>query len=358
MRPGPSTDALAGSVVVGVRMESMLGREVLATSIPAWDVVLDETDDRVVPGELTFTVPLVCLPTHDRHPLANMGQRVHVTQVLTCDGVPSSVEIGWYKIDSWSEEDDGVKVTARDLLMVLDENPLTWPSSPPAGATVLSEARRMCAPLPVVLDAGVVDRAVPRTTQWGTSRTENLRDLADSYGLAYRVEPDGYVHLRPAEAGGTPVAYYSAVDSGAPGARPGHLISAPRSSVDRRPNRWTVVGTQGSGDEEQQFAATVENTAPPFDPDTYGWVTARYEMNMATSQSQVMQAAQTRMRNAAVVIEVRRLEIPADSRLQRRDVISARAASGEIVVGAIKAFSLPVSNHDDSMLVDVEVQRW
>lgn len=358
MRPGPSLDALAGDVVVGVRLEVVLGREVLATNVPGWDVVLDETDDRVVPAQLTFMAPLEWVPTHDRSALANMGQRVHVTQTLTCDGVPSSVELGWYKISSWEEQDEGVQVTARDLLMILDEDKLAWPSSPPAGATILSEAQRMCLPLPVVLDAGVVNRAVPRTTQWGTSRTQNLQDLSASYGLAYRVEPDGYLHLMPGDAGGVPVAHYTAKDLGRPGARSGHLISAPRSSVERRANRWVVVGTQGSGDDEQKFAAVTENTAPPFDPDVYGWVTDRREMNIATSQSQVQAAAQTYQRNAGIVTEVRKLAIPADSRLQRGDVISAETEAGEFLKGRIRASSLPVSKHDDDMRVDVEVQRW
>lgn len=358
MRPGPSTSALAGDVTLGVRLEVMLGRDVLATSVPAWDVILDETSDRVVPGRLTFVAPLEWVPTHPLAVLNNFGQRVHVTQVLTCDGVPSSVEIGWYKIDSWVEQDEGIEVTALDLLTIPDENDLVWPESPPAGATFLSELRRMAAPLPVVLDAGTTNPSVPRNTQYGTRRVENIRDLCSSYSCEYGVQPDGYLHVWAQRDGRDPVAHFAAKDLGTPGARAGQLLSAPRKSLERRANRWTVVGSTGSGDDEKTWSATVKATNAPYEEDTYGVVHARYEMNMATSQSQVQAAAQTYMRNAMITSDTRSLEIPADPRLQIGDVISAHTEAGEFLTGRITAYSLPVSDHATTMRVDVEVLQW
>ena len=358
LRPGPTTDLLAGSVVVGARLSVMRDRQVLTpTGVPGWDVELDETDDRVVPGQLTFMAPKSWVPTHPLAPLANFGQRVHVSQTLTAGGRPWTVEIGWYQIEDWEEQDEGVQVTALDLLTIPDQNPLVWPSSPPASATFLSELRRMAAPLPVVLD-DPVDRSIPRNTQWGTSRTENIRDLCASYGLEYAVQPDGYLHAWKQRDGRHAVAHYSAKDLGSPGARPGRLLSAPRKSQARRANRFTVVGTQGSGDDEQRWSATVSATEPPYDEAGYGIKHERHEMNMATSQSQVQQAANTYQRNAMITSEVRSLEIPADSRLRRGVVISAETEAGEFLTGRVRAFSLPVSNHKKTMRVDVEVLLW
>lgn len=358
MRPGPPTDLLAGSVVVGCELSVVRGREVLATSVPAWDVELDETNDRVVPGQLTFMAPRSWVPTHPLAPLANFGQRVHVTQRLTAGGQPWKVGVGWFKIDSWAEQDAGVQVTALDLLSLPDENPLVWPSSPPAGATLLTELRRMAIPLPVVLD-DPGNPAVPRTTQYGTSRTENIRDLCASYGREYGVQDDGYLHVWRQKDGRDPVAHYSGVtDLGTPGARAGRLLSAPRKSQPRRSNRFTVAGTQGSGDDKQRWSATVSATQPPYDPDGYGIVHERHEMNMATSQAQVTAAANTYQRNAMISTEVRQLEMPADSRLQRGDVISVHTEAKEFFTGRARQIYLPVSDHKKNMRVDVEVLLW
>lgn len=359
MRPGPPTDLLADSVVVGCDLSVVRGREVLAPGgVPAWNVELDETDDRVVPGQLTFMAPRSWVPTHPLAPLANFGQRVHVTQTLTAGTRPWKVGIGWFKIDSWEEQDEGVQVTALDLLSIPDEDPLVWPSSPPAGATLLSELRRMAAPLPVVLD-DPSNPAVPRNTQYATSRTENIRDLCSSYGKDYAVQDDGYLHVWARRDGRDPVATYSGVkDLGTPGARPGRLLSSPRKSLPRRANRFTVVGTQGSGEDEQRWSATVSATQPPYDPEAYGVKHERHEMNMATSQNQVSAAANTYMRNAMIATEVRSLEMPSDSRLQRGDVISVHTKAGEFFTGRARQIYLPVSDHKKNMRVDAEVLLW
>ena len=359
MRPGPND--LRGSVGVGARVEVVRGRDVLAVDVPVRDVVVDASADRVVPLQLTYTAPRSMVPTHPLDVLNNFGQRTHLSMVLDVDGVPSTVEIGWFLHTAWKEQDDGVQVTAVDLMQTLVDNPLTWPESPPAGASLLSELRRLCAMesgtgLPVVLD-DPVDRSIPRTTQYGTDRAENVRDLCKSYGLEYAVKPDGYLHVWAQRDGRTPVAHYSARDLGTPGVA-GVLLDAPRASQDRRPNRWTVVGASGSGDDEVRWSSTVRAMDAPYDPASYGIVGARYEMNQATSQSQITQAAQTDMRNVMVTTVKRSLSVPPDPRLELGDVISAETEAGEWLVGRTIASSLPVSEPDSDMRVDVEELRW
>lgn len=355
MRPGPVD--LRGSVGGGARVSVMRGREVLAVDVPVVDVVVDATQDRVVPIQVTYLAPSDWVPTDPLSPLSNFGQRSRVVSVLDVDGAPAEVELGWFLHTEWEEQDDGVQVTCVDLMQTLVENPLTWPSSPPSGATVLSELRRLCSMdsgtgLPVILESG--NASVPRTTQYGTDRAENVRDLCDSYGLEYAVKPDGYLHAWAQRDGRDPVAHYSAVDLGTPGTS-GVLLSAPRKSQDRRPNRWTVVG---SGDGDAQWSSTVSSTQAPYEPSAYGIVTARYEMNQASSQSQVAKAAQTYQRDAVVTSETRSLEIPADPRLELGDVISAETDTGEMLVGRIVAYSLPVDDPSARMRVDVETLQW
>lgn len=359
MRPGPTTDQLAGEVTIDWNLAVMRGKWTIASHVPSWGVVLEETNSRTVPAQLTFTAPAEWMPHYPLDALNNYGQRVQCVQRLIVEGQPDSIELGWYQIDEWAEQDDGnVKVTALDMLKRPDESPLTWPSSPEAGATLRTEFQRMAGDLPVILDPGVVDRPVPRTTQYGTSRTDNMRDLAASYGVEYGVKPDGYLHLWKPRTGRDPVAYYTGRDLGTPGYRSGRLLSAPRKSQDRRPNVWTVVGGQSSGDRDQRWSATVRSTEPPFEPEGYGIVTDRREMNTATGQGQVTAAAQTYQRHAMMTSETRSLEIPADPRLERGDIISVTTKSGEVIVGRIIAYSLPVSDHKATMRVDVEVLQW
>ena len=194
-------------------------------------------------------------------------------------------------------------------------------------------------------------------TQYGTDRAENVRDLCKSYGLEYAVKPDGYLHVWAQRDGRTPVAHYSARDLGTPGVA-GVLLDAPRASQDRRPNRWTVVGASGSGDDEVRWSSTVRAMDAPYDPASYGIVGARYEMNQATSQSQITQAAQTDMRNVMVTTVKRSLSVQPDPRLELGDVISAETEAGEWLVGRTIASSLPVSEPDSDMRVDVEELRW
>mgnify|MGYP000862260413 CR=1 FL=1 len=353
MRPGPSD--LRGSVGVGARVSVMRGRDVLAVDVPVVDVVVDATRDRVVPIQVTYTAPRDWVPTDPLSPLNNFGQRSRVVAVLDVNGTPAEVELGWFQHTAWEESDDGVQVTCLDLMQTLVENPLTWPSSPPSGATVLSELRRLCSMdsgtgLPVILESG--NASVPRTTQFGTDRAENIKDLCDSYGLDYAVKPDGYLHAWAKRDGRDPVAHYSAVDLGTPGTA-GVLLSAPRKSQDRRPNRWTVVG---GGDSKR--SATVSTTQAPYEPTAYGIVNARYELSQAGSQAQVTKAAESYQRDATITSETRSLEIPADPRLEIGDVISAETDTGEMLVGRVAAYSLPVDDASARMRVDVERLLW
>ena len=235
MRPGPSTRALAGPVAVGARIDVHLGRTVVALDIPCEDVQIDWASDRVVPGKLTYTCPASLVPESPASALSNFGQRSHVVAILETRDGRDEVDLGWWQHQSWEEESSGkVKVECLDLLQVLEQDPMAWPSSPPSGATVLSEAQRLAGSLPVVLDPGTPNPLVPVSTQWGHSRTEAIRDLCRPRGINWGVKADGCLHLWAQGSGSEPVARYSGRDM---------LIEAPRKSVERRPNRWVVVGS-------------------------------------------------------------------------------------------------------------------
>ncbi|MDU0347491.1 hypothetical protein [Actinomyces sp. MRS3W] len=360
MRAGPSLDVLAGGVGVGVEVSSVRGDVVLATSIPVDAVKIEATASRTVPTQVTFNAPPGWVPTDPRDALGNFGQRVQVVYLVDDHGRLERIPLGWYLIASWNEGTDTVQVTALDLLQTLEENPFAWGSSPAAGATLRTECQRLAGTLPVILDDGVDDVSVSPKSQWGTSRTEAVRDLCAAKGVGYRVGADACLHLYPLGDGSRPVAQYTATDL---------LVDAPRSSVDRRPNRIYVTGTHTESvtrgketvEVETKWTGTATATAEPYDPDTYGWVTDHREFSSATSRSQVQAAAETYMRNAVSATTSRSLEIVADPRIELGDVISAVVThpdGPEFLTGRVTAYSLPVGDPAGTMRIDIEEMTW
>ena len=353
MRPGPSTEALAGPVAVGVRIDVHLGRTVVALDVPCEGVQIDWSSDRVVPGKLTYECPASWVPASPASPLNNFGQWSHVVAILETPAGRDEVDLGWWQHQSWEEDASGkVKVECLDLLQVLEQDPMPWPSSPPSGATVLSEAQRLAGALPVVLDPGTPNPLVSPSTQWGHSRTEAIRDLCVARGLNWAVKADGCLHLWAQATGSEPVARYTGRDL---------LIEAPRKSVERRPNRWVVVGSPQQSDDKQpavKWTGTAVASSWPYEPSVYGQVTERKEFNAAASAGAVQKAAATNMATALAAASKRQVEIAPDPRLEAGDVIAVHTDAGEVIVGKVTAYSLPVDKPGGQMRVDMEELAW
>ena len=354
MRPGPSLEALSGPVGVGARIDVHLGGWVLAVDVPCEDVQIDWTSDRVVPGKLSYVSPADWVPESPYDPLNNYGQRSHVVMVLETPAGRDEVDLGWWQHQSWEEDAGGtIKVEALDLLQVLEQDPMAWPSSPPAGATVLSEAQRFAGTLPVVLEPGTPNPRVSPSTQWGYSRTEAIRDLCVARDLNWAVKSDGCLHLWAQTDAGAPVARYTGRDL---------LIQAPRKSVERRANRFIVTGSPQETDDKKKAAVKwtghATATSWPYEPSLYGWVTDRKEFQAAATAGAVQKAAQTNLRTALAVASKRSVEIAADPRLESGDVIAVHTDAGEVIVGKVVAYSLPVDKPGGQMRVDIEELAW
>ena len=350
MRSGPPTAELTAAGV-GVRVNVARGGRALAADVPVADVKLSASTEQVVPQQISFSAPLDWVPVGALDPLNNFGQRVQVVALVEHEA-PVGINLGWFQIDSWNEGDDAVSVKASDLMRVLDENPMDWPSSPAKNATLESELRRLCSiadggGLSVVLD--VDDFTIDSTLQWDTSRTTSIQDLCTSYGLEYGVKADGRLHVWEKLTGRDPVAHYSGRDL---------LVGAPRSSQARRANRFIVVGSNGDSDNEKRYSSVVKANTPPFDFSGYGVVTSRIELSGATTQAAVTKAATAAMRDALSVAETRTLEIVLDPRLELGDIISVLTDAGEPLVGRVTAISADFSNVDQTMRADVEVLKW
>ncbi|WP_136314308.1 hypothetical protein [Actinomyces procaprae] len=352
MRAGPATEDLAAGLAVGVDVRVIRAGRVLATNVPAADVVLEWSSGRTVPAQLTYTAPASWVPQVPLDPLGRFGQRSLVDVIYRApSGQEWRVPLGQYVHTGWEADGDKVSVTCADLTRLLEDDPMAWPSSPPRGATLRSELQRLAGTLPVALDVGVTDSAVATTTQWGTSRTEAVQSLATSRSIGLRVEADGVLHAYPLrDASVVDVIYRQG----------GLLISAPPAPAGevRRPNRWVVTGSTTEGGKETRWTATRTSTAAPYDAAGYGWVTRHEEASDADSQAAVNRAADTIMREDLYASRARSLTIVPDARLEVGDIVGVITASGETFAGRVTGYSLPVTDLTATMRVDVEVLDW
>ena len=345
MRPGPSNEQMLGAMSVGAQVNVIRAGRVLATDVPVKDVKLEWAADRTVPAQLTYKVPNGWVPKAPLDPMNFYGQRSEVFIIYRIPGVGDvRVALGQYVHTGW--KDDG-SITAVDLMQVLEDDPMAWPSSPPDGATVRSELQRLAGTIPVVLDAGVADGNVPRTAQWGTSRTEAVLDLAATYDFGVRAGVDGCLHAYPIRDARTVDVLFTH-ESGA-------LLDSIREPVSARPpNRWVAVGTI----DEAKVTVSGTNTRAPFEPDAYGWRTERIEVSSAESKTDVQTALSKAMAEDLVSLKSASIDVVPDGRIEVGDIIGVVAGDGDTYAGRVRSYSLPVSAVGDSMRIDLDILEW
>lgn len=355
MRPGPTTDDLAGGVAVGARIDVIRGGKVLAVGVPADGVTLQWSGgSRSVPGQLSYKCPLSWAPLDPLDALNNFGQRSILAALIEDrTGRRWEIPMGHFVHTTWSVDKDSVSVTATDLMQLLEDNPAPWGSSPPEDATTLGELRRLSDNVvPIFLEDNVPDRPVPRTSQWGTSRTEAVRKLGESQGFSLRAGGDGALHAYATRRTTRPDVIYSAEN--------GMLVNAPRAprSGGRRPNRWYSTGTkQGQGDKknEEKWTAVRTMTAQPYEPEGYGWITAHKEVSGAEDEFAVEQAADALMQADLQSAQSRSLEVVPDARIEVGDVVGVVTEEREHFAGIVTAYNLPLTEPDKTMRIDINV---
>lgn len=263
MLRGASVSQMSGAVV-GARVNIVRGRETLGLGIPVRNVVLEGNSEQVVPLRLKFEAPRELVPEVALDLLNNYGQRVQLFQtVTTAQGRQIDAQLGWFQITDWSEDTSAISVTAVDLLQLLEDNPMAWPSSPPKNQTLRMELQRLAGSfLPVTVTEGGTE-IVPRSMEWGTSRSEAIRDLAVAYGLYYAVDLNGYLRFRPyRQAPERSVIYRDSVTP----------IEAPRKARPRIPNNVIAVG---KGDIFKRYDKQRVYSSVPEDmysnPSSSGW---------------------------------------------------------------------------------------
>lgn len=197
MRNGPTLAALSDGLSIGARIDIIRGGEILKTGIPASEVKVEwSSSNRQVPGALSYSCPMSWVPEWPLDALNNFGQRSMVTALYeNRRGDYWEIPLGEFVNMEWSVSKEKVNVSCKDLTQILADNPRPWPSSPGAGATLLSEANELAEYVRVKLEDDVWDAPIPRTTQWGNSRIESIYKLVESRGCGIRSGADGMLHI-------------------------------------------------------------------------------------------------------------------------------------------------------------------
>lgn len=246
-------------------------------------------------------------------PLGVGGSRLQVRYNV---GGAGSINLGWYRIvqpdpqERWRSYtinsagqvnldspipkgkkqvliSGGATITLRtsDLGILLKNDRLLAPESPPGGATVLSEIARLCGlTVPVVVAPGVTDQSVNRTLVYERDRLDAIQALCKSIACDYRMNGEGQLEVYPITRQ-APVAVLK-------GGAEGLLVDVDRSQ--QLEGLYNIFVVDGTGDNERPVRQIAQIETGPLRVDgPHGRYATFYESNMISTDQQALTYART-----------------------------------------------------------------
>lgn len=327
MRAGPDAVVLATSAGWRPRVSSWLNGALLADDVPVVDGRVSWASGQQVPERLSLTVPRFSpgwdwLPGVDtEHPLARFGQELWVDLVVTASRSREWVtRLGRFRVQSWeSVDDDGaVQVECVGVLQRAADDRLPTPTAPAVLATFESEFRRlMPGGIPVVVDAAVVDRAVPTSFAWDEDRLAALYEIADAWPARVLTDADGVVQVLP-PLGEVPDVVLTLTDG-----EGGVVMAAPQE--DTRDGAYNAVVARAAdtdGVDRSGVWAEAQVTTGPFAVSRYGVVRRFFASPLITTTSQALASARTILADAQRPSRTIRVQMPPDPRPEIGDGVS------------------------------------
>jgi hypothetical protein len=338
---------LSPAMVRYVRVESWLDGELLAEDVPI--IAGSETVDRTsrVPERVTLTVPRIgpdgfdWSPVGDTHPLAANGQRLKVMLGVGLVGTTAEyLQRGEFLISRAEVDGDEVTLECVGLLALIDEARLVSPYQPTG--TLASTLRGLIEPaLTVVIDAALVDRAVPAGINYDEDRLGAVLEVLAAWPAQAQVTNDGYLLVEP-----VPAAYsadFTAEDT---------LIE--QTGESSREGVFTAVVAKGTASDGAQVfgVAYAYGTGPhryggPFNPHPVPFL---FPSPLLTTAAQAQAAARTRL--ASLLLEQSRASV-----VECVPLIGAQAGDvAELpggVLGLIQAMTLPYTADGGAMTLTV-----
>lgn len=345
--------ALTGSRVgERVRAHIWYDGQVVAPDLDLSDWQLGSDGSRQVRTQTSLTVgdpDGVLTPWGVDDPLGVGGARAQLIYEISGG---ETVDLGFFRINGsdpaenwtfkngavWVSGGATVPVQADDLTSIAVADRLLSAESPKAGATVLSEVRRLLTGImPVTVAAGVTDRTVATTTVYERERMDAVEDLLKSISCTHRMTGDGQLEVYPA-AVGAPVWEIAGGDDGV-------MISVRRSqSSSTLYNGAIAIGATPDG---RQLVARAFEQSGPLRWEGPHWRRAYFQdsSGILTTQNAVDAAARSilagQLRGRTVDLQVTCLPHPG---LQPGDAVSVSVptVTGEAMslVGVVRTISL------------------
>jgi hypothetical protein len=332
---------LTRSYRLHLRVESWLGEELLAETVPV--AVASEEGDRGlnVPERVSLTIPrtdrgMSWSPVEADHPLAANGQRLRVQLGVGVAGEPEWFQRGWFVIHNSKADADTVTVNAVGLLHLIHEARLVSPFQPTG--TLVSTLRGLIEPaLTVEVDSGLTDRAVPAGINYDEDRLGAVNELLDAWPADAYVTEEGYLYVEP----------------------PATVLTAPVLTLTNGTGGTVIEATGSSSREDGYNAAVARGTASdggqvqgvafdPTGPKRYGGnfnplpVPYFFASPLLTTVAQAQAAANTVLarikRQTALRFDAQIVPHPA---LQLGDVVSITTDDYTDLLCTIEALRLP-----------------
>lgn len=339
-----ATSVLAGSgILYYVGVESWLGGQLLASSVPV-DTAGEETDRGVnVPERVTLTVPRLkdgydWSPNSATHPLAAKGQRLYVKLGIgLSQGRVEWFQRGQFLIYETDTDDDTVTVQAVGLFELINQARLISPFQPTGG--LVATLRSLIEPaLTVLVDSSLTDRTPPGSINYDEDRLGAVNELLDAWPATAYVDPAGFLRVT------APTQSTSAVLS-LTDARSGTVITATGSSS--RAGGANAIVARGTASDGSQLQGVAYITSGP---DAYGGpynplaVPFFFQSPLLTTQDQCTLAAKTirdrRQRQTSREFSIVTVPNPT---IQVGDVVAVTSARLGLVaeLGTVEALTLP-----------------
>lgn len=357
-RDGPPSGALAGVYSWTPRVSSWRGGRLLADNIPISGGRLTSDMSQDVPERVTLTVPNrrgLWSPGNDRaHPLASCGQRLMVSiDVTTPLGGQWSTRIGTFPVQGWRDDDDGtVEVEAVGLLQLIADDKLLTPTSPPSGATLASELRRLVSDgVPVVISDSLANRPCPTSFAWSGDRLAALQDIVAAWPARMGVDQFGSLAVNPGVLSTTaPVIAWT-------DGRRGTIIATPTSGGrDGVFNVWVVSGTATDDPSRKPVSAVVAQLDGDFATSIYNRVVGQYSSPMLTTEAQCRATGEQLLRESIRPAQTVTVVCPPDPRVELVDPVTV-TRDGDLTAGWVVGYDMPlvVTGAAERMTVTVGV---
>lgn len=359
LRPGPPDDVLATITRWRPHAASWLGTSLLVDSVPIDSGRLTVNEAQEIPERLTLSVPeaaygRVWRPSGPRHPLARYGQTLD-TSIVTgslVSGQEWTTRLGQFLVQESDYDDDAgrVEVEALGILQKVSTDRIPAPHSPPFGATLIGEFRRLTpGGIPVVVHPDVADRPCPTSFVWDDDRLKALYDIADALPALLRTSALGEIHLLP-PLPTRPVPVLTIRDG-----EGGTLVSAPQT--DSRDDVFNTIVVRSSGTDDPAkppvwAEATVDSG--PLHPATYGVVRKFFASPLVTNHLEALATARTMLAASVRRSNILVCSIAPDPRIDL-DVPVEVWRRGQRYLGWVVAYSMPLTVKDKQMSVSVGV---